>query len=158
MTNIILAITIFIVLSAYNYFLLAQTLISSDNFVVIFIAILLVSLVVGGWERVKKVDLLKGVLELREVKKQLKDIKEATILLVGLIARSSSYSSGNWMQRKELNDRMERALEMADAKPKEVEEIMKLARITEKFMKDEKLTEKEQKLIDEHWSLNSKIP
>lgn len=153
-----LSIAIFLILSTYNYFLLTRNLISSDNFVVIFVVVLSVSLVISGWERIKKVDLFKGYIELWEVKKQLRDIKEATILLIGLIARGSSYSSGSWKQRKELNDRMQKALEMSDAKPKEIEEIMKLARITEKSMKGESLTKKEQAILDEHWSLEPKTP
>ena len=158
MLQVVLALFISISLFAINYYLLRIGLISGGNYVVAFVAVLTLGYAIANNNRLKKFNLLKGIVELREVKKQLKDIKKATILLVSLLASNSSFTSGSWKQRKGLNDKMEDALVKSGASTRQINKIMEMPRITEKAMRygNDKLTKREKKLADELWSLEER--
>ena len=86
-----------------------------------------------------------------------KEIEKTTLGLVKLLSKLSVYSSGSWVNRKELNDSIDSILNVISVDNTEKERIMKLPRVMEKMMKDkEPLTKEEQDLVDNVFSLEEK--
>jgi hypothetical protein len=95
---------------------------------------------------------MRVVLEHTQTVKQ--KIDETAISMVEIMAYQSVYSSGSWLNRKELNDKIEALLDSVNIDLSKKESILEMPRLMEKFMKDkESLTEAEKKKVDEVFKL-----
>lgn len=115
---------------------------------------LLCGLIIYFGNTIKEFNLkeMKVVLEKAQTVKQ--EINEATLNMIEIMALQSVYSSGSWLNRKNLNDKIEALLNKAKVDFSKRQSILELPRLMEKFMKNkETLTKVEQEKIDKVFDL-----
>ena len=132
--------------------------ISGENFVVLVAMSFIVGFVVLFRRKIKEIDLLNMRLTLEKTQKTKEEIDKIALSLVKFIASLSSYSSGSWINRKKLNDEIEKFLEVLKIEPLEEKKILELPRIVEKMMKNGKksLTSEENKIAGKMFNLEEK--
>jgi len=95
---------------------------------------------------------MKVILEKTQTVKQ--EINETALNMVEIMAYQSVYSSGSWLNRKKLNDKIETFLDNVNIDFSKKQSILELPRLMEKFMKDkESLTETEKEKVEKVFEL-----
>ncbi len=118
---------------------------------------ILIGLIIYFKDSIKELNLteMKVILEKNQNIKE--EIQKITLNLVRLLSKLSIYSSGSCVNRKELNDNIDSVLTNISINKNQKDEIMKLPRLMEKFMKDKSsLTKEEKDSISEVFSLKEK--
>lgn len=147
-----------VLLYFFTNFFQSMSKISGDNFIVLVAMSFIVGFVVLFRRKIKEIDLLKMRLTLEKTQKTKDEIDKIALSLVKFIASLSSYSSGSWLNRKKLNDEIEKFLGVLKIEPLEEKKILELPRIVEKMMKKgkESLTPEENKIAGEMFNLKEK--
>ena len=116
---------------------------------------ILVGLIIYFKDEIGEIDLKKMKLVLKKTQKIEKHVNGTARAVAEFVAELSTYSSGSWINRKRLNDKIENFLTNIDTDPKESKTILELPRIMEKGMKDMKsLTSEEKKKADNVFKLD----
>ncbi len=76
------------------------------------------------------------------------EINEVALSMVEIMAYQSVCSTGSWLNRKKLNDKVEALLDNVKIDLSKKESILELPRLMEKFMRGEPLTKAQQEKID----------
>ena len=146
-----------LVLASFFTCLLLFNLVSDTIYAALLTLLVFTGFLIYFKDSIKEFNLkeMKVVLEKNQDIK--KEIEKTTLGLVKLLSKLSVYSSGSWVNRKELNDSIDSILNVISVDNTEKERIMKLPRVMEKMMKDkEPLTKEEQDLVDNVFSLEEK--
>ncbi|HAU99413.1 MAG: hypothetical protein UX04_C0006G0040 [Microgenomates group bacterium GW2011_GWF2_45_18] len=146
MKKIIVAITTSTLLLSLFTFLLIHKDIGTLSYSSLAVVSLLVGFVIYFKDEIGEIDLKKMKLVLRKTQKVGDNVNKTAKSLAEIIANLSTYSSGSWLNRKKLNDEVEKLLINIDVDPNERKEILDLPRIMEKGMKDMKSLTPEEKV------------
>ena len=118
---------------------------------------ILIGLIIYFKDSIKELNLTEKKVILEKNQNIKEEIQKITLNLVRLLSKLSIYSSGSCVNRKELNDNIDSVLTNISINKNQKDEIMKLPRLMEKFMKDKSsLTKEEKDSISEVFSLKEK--
>jgi|SRR3989338_8233546 len=115
------------------------------------------SLTIYFRRKIREVDVKNMKLILQKTQRVKNEIDQIAFNLAKIIANLSAYSMGSWLNRKNLNDDIQRLLNNLEVDVSEKKKILELPRIVEKSMKKkEPLTKEEQEKFEEMFSLEEK--
>lgn len=146
MRKIVVAITTSTLLLSLFTLLLIHKDIGTLSYSSLAVVSLLVGFIIYFKDEIGEIDLKKMKLVLKKTQKVENNINKTAKYLAGIIANLSTYSSGSWLNRKKLNDEIEKLLISIDVDSNEKKEILDLPRIIEKGMKDMKSLTPEEKI------------
>ncbi len=110
-------------------------------------------------DQIKEINLREMRVILEKTQSVKKEINTVVRELVRALATQSSFSSGSWVNRKQLNEKLSALLATAETPETEIELILSDARLMEKFMKDKRsLDEPEKARVDQIFSLTEEGP
>ena len=105
-------------------------------------------------DQIKEINLREMRMILQQTRSVKEEINAVVRALVKIVATQSSYSSGSWVNRKQLNNDMSALLAAAETSVNEIDSILGDARLMEKFMKSkDSLSESEKARVDQIFSL-----
>jgi hypothetical protein len=144
-----------ILLVFFTFTFLVDSRITGADYIGLVLITIISSLIIYFRDNVKEFNLreMKVILEhTREVKKE---IDETTLSMIEIMAKQSAHSTGTWLNRKDLNDKIEKLLKNLNVDASKIKSILELPRIVEKMMKNgkESLKIEEQKMIDSSYKL-----
>jgi len=101
-------------------------------------------------ETITEIDLKNFVIRLKEARKVRDQIKEIGLSVISLVADHSTYTSGTWKNRKNLNNQLEKAMETLNINEDRRTQIMYMPKLLERMMKEgrEKLSAEEMERLD----------
>jgi hypothetical protein len=154
MRKIIVAATASTILLSLFTLLFIHKDIGTVSYSSLVVVSLLVGFIIYFKDEIGEIDLKKMKLVLKDTQKVKEEINRTAIALAEMIANLSTYSSGSWRNRKELNDSIENYLTNIKVDPVKIQDVLELPRIMEKGMKDMKsLTPLEKKKAEDVFKL-----